>query len=99
MPDSDEILRPESDGEARKLVQAAIDPLVGEKVPVVLEHGRCRHPLASLMASAMVLFDVVLVDCAAGCGHRLYSGRGLLECPCHWPPAKAAWVARALQVP
>ena len=99
LPDSDEILRPESDGEARKLVQAAIDPLVGEKVPVVLEHGRCRHPLASLMASAMVLLDVVLVDCAAGCGHLIYSGRGPLECPCHWPPAKAAWVARALQVP
>ena len=103
LPDSDEILRPESDGEARKLVQAAldplvIDPLVEEKVPVVLEHGRCRHPLASLMASAMVLFDVVLVDCAAGCGHRIYSGRGPLECPCHWPPAKAAQVARALQV-
>ena len=48
LPDFDEILRPESDGEARKLAQAAIDPLVGEKVPVVLEHGRCRHPLASL---------------------------------------------------
>ena len=96
--DSDEILRPESDGEARKLVQTATDPLVEEKVPVVLEHGRCRHPLASLMASAMVLFDVVLVDCAAGCGHRIYSGRGPLECPCHWPPAKAAWVARALQM-
>ena len=99
LPDSDEILGPESDGEARKLAQAAIDPLVREKVPVVLEHGRCRHPLASLMASAMVLFDAVLVDCAAGCGHRLYSDRGPLECPCHWPPAKAAQVARALQVP
>ena len=99
LPDSDEILRPESDGEARKLVQAAIDPLVGEKVPVVLEHGRCRHPLASLLASVMALDDVVLVECAAGCGHRLYSDRGPLECPCHWPPAKAAWVAHALQVP
>ena len=99
LPDSDGILRPESDGEARKLVQTAIDPLVGEKVPVVLEHGRCRHPLASLLASVMVLDDVVFVECAAGCGHRLYSDRGPLECPCHWPPAKAAWVARALQVP
>ena len=38
LPDSDEILRPESDGEARKLVQAALDPLVEEKVPVALEH-------------------------------------------------------------
>ena len=99
LPDSDEILRPESDGEARKLVQTAIDPLVGEKVPVVLEHGRCRHPLAILLASVMVLDDVVFLECAAGCGHRLYSDRGPLECPCHWPPAKAAWVARALQVP
>ena len=96
LPDSDEILRPESDGEARKLVQTAIDPLVGEKVPVVLEHGRCRHTLAILLASVMVLDDVVFVECAAGCGHRLYSDRGPLECPCHWPPAKAAWVARAL---
>ena len=96
LPDSDGILRPESDGEARKLVQAAIDSLVEEKVPVVLEHGRCRHPLAILLASVMVLDDVVFVECAAGCGHRLYSDRGPLECPCHWPPAKAAWVARAL---
>ena len=99
LPDSDEILRPESDGEARKLVQTAIDPLVGEKVPVVLEHGRCRHPLASLLASVMVLDDVVFVECAAGCGHRLYSDRGPLECPCHWPPAKAVQVGRALLLP
>ena len=99
LPDSDEILRPESDGEARKLVQAAIDPLVGEKVPVVLEHGRCRHPLASKLASVMVLDDVVFVECAAGCGHRLYSDRGPLECPCHWPPAKAVQVGRALLLP
>ena len=99
LPDSDEILRPESDGEARKLVQAAIDPLVGEKVPVVLEHVRCRHQLASLLASVMVLDDVVFVECAAGCGHRLYSDRGPLECPCHWPPAKAVQVGRALLLP
>ena len=99
LPDTDEILRPESDGQARKLVQAAIDPVVGEKVPVVLEHGCCRHPLASLMASGMVLDDVVFVECAAGCGHRLYSDRGPLECPCHWPPAKAVQVGRALLLP
>ena len=97
--DSDEIGRPWSCGEARKLAQAAIAPLPREKDTPVLEHCRCRHPLASLLASAMVLDDAVLVDCAAGCGHRLYSDRGPLECPCHWPPAKAAWVARALQVP
>ena len=96
LPDSDEILRPESDGEARQLVQTAIDPLPREKDPPVLEHGRCQHPLAILLASVMVLDDVVLVECAAGCGHRLYSDRGRLECPCHWPPGKAAQVARAL---
>ena len=96
LSDPDEILRPESDGEAWKLVQTAIDPLVREKVPVVLEHVRCRHPLASLLASVMALDDVVFVECAAGCGHRIYSDRGPLECPCHWPPAKAAWVACAL---
>ena len=71
-----------------------IDPLPREKDRPVLEHGPCRHPLASLMASAMVLDDVVQVDCAAGCGHRLYSDRGPLECPCHWQPVKAAWVSR-----
>ena len=98
LPDSDEILRPESDGEARKLVQTAIDPWVWEKVPVVLEHGRCRHPLASLMASAMVLFDVVQVECAAGCGHRLYSDRGPVECPCHWPAVKVEGFVRALRL-
>ena len=94
LPDSDEGLRPESDGEARKLVQVAIDPLPPEKDRPVLEHGPCRHPLASLMASAMVLDDVVQVECVAGCGHRLYSDRGPWECPCHWPPTKAAQAAR-----
>ena len=95
--DSDEIGRPGICGEARKLVQAAIAPLPREKDTPVLEHGRCRHPLASLMAIAMVLDYVVLVECVAGCGHRLYSDRGPWECPCHWPPAKAVQVARALE--
>ena len=94
--DSDVIRRRGSDGEARKLVQATLAPLPREKEHPVLEHGRCRHPLASLMAIAMVLDDVVLVECVAGCGHRLYSDRGPWECPCHWPPAKAACVAREL---
>ena len=94
--DSDVIRRRGSDGEARKLVQAALNPLPREKEHPVLEHGRCRHPLASLMAIAMVLDDVVLVECVAGCGHRLYSDRGPWECPCHWPPAKAARAAREL---
>ena len=94
--DSDVIRRRGRDGEARKLVQAAIAPLPREKEHPVLEHGRCRHPLASLMAIAMVLDDVALVECVTGCGHRLYSDRGPWECPCHWPPAKAARAAREL---
>ena len=96
LPDSDEICRRRSDGEARKLVQVAIDSLPREKAPVVLEHGPCRHPLAGLLASAMVLDDAVQVECFAGCGHWLYSDRGPLECPCHWPPAKAAHVVRVV---
>ena len=99
LPDFDEIRGAESRAEARKLVQTAIAPLPREKDRPVLEHGRCRHPLASLLASAMVLDDAVLVDCAGGCGHLLYSDRGPLECPCHWPPAKAVQVARALPLP
>ena len=94
LPDSDEICRRGSDGEVRKPVQVAIEPLPPEKDRPVLEHGPCRHPLASLLASAMVLDDVVQVECSAGCGHWLYSDRGPLECPCHWPPTKAAQAAR-----
>ena len=52
-----------------------------------------------LLTAAMVLDDVALVECAVGCGHRLYSGRGPLECPCHWLSAKAVQVARTLQLP
>ena len=99
LPDFDEIRGGESRAEGLKPVQTTIDPLPREKEHPVLEHGRCRHPLASLLASTMVLDDVVLVECAAGCGHRLYSDRGPLECPCHWPPAKAAQVGRALLLP
>ena len=99
LPAFDEIRGAESRAEGLKPVQTTIDPLPREKEYPVLEHGRCRHPLASRLASAMVLDDVVLVECAAGCGHRLYSDRGPLECPCHWPPAKAAQVGRALLLP
>ena len=99
LPDFDEIRGAESRAEGLKPVQTTMNPLPREKDHPVSEHGRCRHPLASLLASAMVLDDVVLMECAAGCGHRLYSDRGPLECPCHWPPAKAAQVGRALLLP
>ena len=45
----------------------------------------------------MALDDVVQAECAAGCGHQLYSDRGPLECPCHWVLGRAAWVAVALR--
>ena len=64
----------------------------------VLEHGPCRHPLAGMLALALPLDNVQQVDCsAAGCGCRLYSDRGRLACPCHWPAAKAAAAGRTLQ--
>ena len=96
LPDPGEMRRLETHGEARKLVQAAIAPLLREKDPPVLEHGLCRHPLATLLVAGMVLDDVVQVECAVGCGHRLYSDRGALECPCHWPSAKVSRAALAL---
>ena len=57
-------------------------PLAAEKIyRRFLEHGPCRHALAALLTAGMVLDEVVQVECAAGCGHRLYSDRGPLECP------------------
>ena len=88
---------PESDGEALKSGGMTCAPLPRQNRTGILEHGPCRHPLAALMSTAMVLDDVVEVECAAGCGHRLYSDRGPVECPCHWPPAKAAQVVHELQ--
>ena len=95
--DSGGIRCPASNGEALKSGGMTCDPLPRQNRTGILEHGPCRHPLAALMATAMVLDNVVEVECAAGCGHRLYSDRGSVECPCHWPPAKAAQVARELQ--
>ena len=98
VPESDEIRRSHSHGEPRKPVKVTTDPLPAEKNPPVLEQVPCRHPLADLLTAGMVLDDIVEVDCAAGCGHRLYSDRGPVECPCHWPAAKVAQVARALRL-
>ena len=64
----------------------------------VSEHGPCRHPLATLLTSRMSLADVVEIECSSGCGHRLYSDRGPIPCPCHWSAATAAQVAAALRL-
>ena len=97
LPVPDGILRPQSHGEGVERGQMTSGPLLRENRPPVLEHCPCRHPLASLLVSGMDLEAVAQVECAAGCGHRLYSDRGPVECPCHWPAAMAGQVARALQ--
>ena len=71
-------------------------PCRGEIVLGFSEPGPCRHPLAALLATAMDLEVVVDVDCAVGCGHRLYSDRGPVRCPCCWPVGLAADVFRRL---
>ena len=87
----------ESDGEALRTRRRAWDPPPRQKPAGILEQVRCPHWLSGLLAGAMDLVRVELVDCAAGCGHRLYSDRGQVECPCHWPASQVSQVARALQ--
>ena len=93
---SDEIRRPQSPGDALDPVRKTCGPLPRTNPTGILEHGPCRHPLAALLVSGMDLEAVVQVECSAACGHRLYSDRGRLECPCHWPAAKAVTMTRAL---
>ena len=52
----------------------------------------------SIDTAGMALDDDVEVECAVGRGHRLYSDRGLLACPCHWPAAKVERFVRALRL-
>ena len=97
--DPDGIRRSENRGEARERGETTCRPLPRGNPAGVLEHGPCRHPLAALLVSRMDLEAVVQVECAAGCGHLVYSDRGLVECPCHWPATMAVQVARGgLQV-
>ena len=98
VPDPDNVRGPENHTEVRKSVQVTTDPLPAEKNPRVLEQVPCRHPVAALLTAVMVLDDVALVGCSAGCGHQVYSDRGPVECPCHWEPVKVAQVTRALRV-
>ena len=51
----------------------------------------------SIDTAGMALDDDVEVECAVGRGHRLYSDRSPLECPCHWPAVRVVQVAWALQ--
>lgn len=85
-----------NNGDVLRPVQVTIDAVSEEKAAASLERVRCRHPLAILLSTRLALNDVVQVGCAAGCGHWLYSDRGALECPCHWPSERVALVGRAL---
>ena len=95
---SRETRRDPSQGEALKSVGRHPNALHNAGAVARLEQAQCRHPLAMMLAMAMRLDDVVQVDCAAtGCGCTLYSDRGRIHCPCHWPAAKAVAAGRALQ--
>ena len=58
--------------------------------------GKYKSCATARLVGGMALDDIVQVECSAGCGHRLYSDRGALECPCHWPSAKVSRAALAL---
>ena len=97
LPGSDGIRRPQGDGEVAERGRMISGPLPRESRAEFLEQRWCGHPVAMLLASGMVLDDVIEAECATGCGHRLYSDRGSFECPCHWPAAKVSQVVRMLQ--
>ena len=58
--------------------------------------GKYKSCATARLVGGMALDDIVQVECSVGCGHRLYSDRGTLECPCHWPSAKVSRAALAL---
>ena len=97
-PETAEVRRDPSPVAAAKPVERHPRPLPKAGDILKLERGPCRHPLAAILTTAMPLVNVRQVDCStAGCGCRVYSDRGPLECPCHWPAARAAAVGRTLQ--
>ena len=57
--DSDGIRRPESDGEALKMVQTTWNLLPRRNHAGFLEHSPCQHPLVGKLVSMMDLGDVV----------------------------------------
>ena len=60
--------------------------------------GKYTSCATARLVGGMALDDVVQVECAAGCGHGIYSDRGALECPCHWPSVKVSRAALALRL-
>ena len=96
--DFDENRRAVGHGESLESAGRAWDPSPRQNRSEILELVRCPHRLAELLVQGMELAGVDLVDCLAGCGHRLYSDRGPVECPCHWPAVKVEGFVRALRL-
>ena len=93
-----ETRRDTSHGEALQPAERYSSTCESAEAIATLEHAPCRHPLAGMLALVMHLNPIEQVDCAAtGCSCTLYSDRGRIQCPCHWPAAKAAAAGRALQ--
>ena len=93
-----ETRRDTSHGEALKPVERYPSASQNAGAVARLEQAPCRHPLAKMLALVMQLDAIEQVDCAAtGCSCTLYSDRGQIQCPCHYPAAKATAAGRALQ--
>ena len=93
-----ETRRDKSHGEALKPVERYPSASQNAGAVARLEQAPCRHPLAKMLALVMQLDAIEQVDCAAtGCSCTLYSDRGQIQCPCHYPAAKATAAGRALQ--
>ena len=88
-----------SHGEALKQVERHLRPRENAGTAAILEHSPCRHPLTTRLTAAMRLDNVAMVDCAIpGCSCRLYSDRGPVQCPCHWPVRRVATLTQALDL-
>ena len=63
---------------------------------VLVEAGRCPHPLSALVSASLPLDTQYETSCSrGGCAHQVYSDRPR-ECPCHLPSLKAAQMSRIL---
>lgn len=86
-PDPARIAATESRGEAPKPAEPTHSPLELQPPRRKIEQGPCRHEMTGVLMASMDLDLMVQVDCADGCGHRLYSDRGPIPCPCCRPRA------------
>ena len=82
--DFDENRRAVGHGESLESAGRAWDPSPRQNRSEILELVRCPHRLAELLVQGMELAGVDLVDCLAGCGHRLVeAGHSVLFAPAY----------------